>query len=175
MELLIVLFFCILLGVIVWLLISHPRTLIAALALLLLVASCYDADAADCPNASPPGCIASGAALPTAREGMAGRGSASVPAGTWFLLGLIAMTAYAAMLERKTRKLRELVNELEKAKAPPFAVADIAAIVPDLDDEAMKRYLHIEFTSLAGMADFSSWLAAHRQKLKRDGWPAVLQ
>lgn len=169
--------------------VQYPGRWLCGLVLLVLIISCQRADAAvsygqDSLKAAPLGCMLA-AALPLPQTGMAGGAAAFVPAGTsgggsfdwltWLALGIFVLLVYGVRLrEVENRKLRELVLELEAFKPPPFALVDIVGNpTPDVDDEARKRYLHIEFTSLGGLVEFNTWLHNARYRYKREGWPAV--
>lgn len=177
MELLIgALICCVLLGVVVWLLAEHPRTLLVALVFLLMVASCYKSEAA------PVGCMLA-SALPPTQTSMAAGAAAFVPAGTFgggafdvvWVLALVVFVVLVTIVrhyEAGREKLAARVAELEALQAPPFATLDISSFEPTESENPFRRSITIEFTSLAGMVDFGHWLIEARRRLQRNGWPA---
>lgn len=147
----------------------------------------FSPDSLDSLKAAPLGCMLAGGPPSATQTSMVGGAAApDVPAGTsggggsfdWrWLAVLFALLGFVYVVrgyEKMIRELRELVLELEAFKPPPFALVDIVGNpTPDVDDEARKRYLHIEFTSLGGLVEFNTWLYNARNRYKREGWPAV--
>lgn len=136
-------------------------------------------------EAAPLDCMAVSALPPTQAAMVGGAAASDVPAGTsggggafdWpmiFALVVIVLLVNVVRLHAKReQQLRELVLELEAFKPPPFALVDIVDNpTPDVDDEAHKRYLHIEFVSLAALVEFNTWLHNARYRYRREGWPA---